>query len=222
VGLSRFNQWGYEPVLGKLYAGDLSGISFSQRRWISACNRKEPKLWKWNSVLYRSTLVFLILITLGLLLLGAFGGPRGWFSVFPIFIFPAFILLVSVSRQIVRAQLLKRRPLQSLDDFCNDCGLAELPKTIVTAARTAIANSYRVPPEIIYPWDNERSLRALSGTLPPYAFEVILGTAISLNLRLNDEDVDRIANRFHRAARTIKDVVSILVEEFKQQTNSSN
>jgi hypothetical protein len=83
----------------------------------------------------------------------------------------------------------------------------------VRAIRQTLGSIYCVNPKKIYLSDTPKSLRSLGCAIEPYAFELILGVAKRLGIRLNEAEVDRLGDRIRNNAHNVEQLTAILCEE---------
>jgi hypothetical protein len=88
--------------------------------------------------------------------------------------------------------------------------------------REVLGFVYRVNAEIIYPTDTPESLGLLGELHDPYAFEVVLGVANRLAIKLSDSQVDDIIGRLYGNARKVEDLIAGLSEQLAAVDNSSH
>jgi len=70
-----------------------------------------------------------------------------------------------------------------------------------------------INPHLLYPGDSIKLLSSVSFS-SPLRFEPVLGLALRMKLVLTDSEIDRIGDRLYEHAKTVRDVVLILSEEF--------
>ena len=82
----------------------------------------------------------------------------------------------------------------SLTDFIDGANNPDSISRVYTRViRFVLGHIYQIDPCQIYPGDTPEKLAYLArASSPPFAFELILGTATRMSIPLNDEDVDRI------------------------------
>jgi hypothetical protein len=200
MGRSRYKRYAYASALEKIRSQS-DAIGYSDLLWGSRPRALVITIWT------------LIVVWLALSGVAAVGGPHGWFTLLPILLLFALLLLLPIWRAIRRKSQLKERPAFTSEAFVVNASIENVPLRVVNEIRGAIARSYQVRPELIMPWDNEKSLRPLAGASTPFGFEVLRSASNALGIEMGDVDVDRILLRVHSTAHNVKDIVVIMGDE---------
>ena len=96
---------------------------------------------------------------------------------------------------IKRKSVLKERQSILTDEFVSRSSrLDKSDRDVIKAVRDTLGALYSLDPTIIYPEDTPNLLDFLKsrGNLPPYQFELVLGTARRLGMTLSDREVDHV------------------------------
>jgi hypothetical protein len=190
-------------------------VTHADRSMVTLSSRRERLLW---GVVASPGLKSILLLYFGAFPIVTVAVLAGLLSRWVFFLAILVMLFLPFLLQLWRIpqhrRELRSRSRTSLDDFRSEGGLQGEPRRVVAAIRAALGRSYAIEPELIMPWDTRKSLYRLA---VPYSFEVIVGAAHDLDVELSDADVDRIAKRIPSEAKSVRDMVQLLSEEFQKK-----
>lgn len=222
--MSRFGQSAYRSILTRIASPGCNGIGYLSRTGIPFVNPREPFLWRKRSKVLGATLWIFVVAWIVLACDAAFGnGPRGVVPLIPIVAIILLGPLLALTARMRRPLLIRRRLRIDAASFATEVGLSGIASIrIAEAVRTAIGRIYGIPSEVVAPGDTDRSLRPFLGVASPFAFEIVLGTAILLGdqYRIEDPAIDEIIARVHDEANSVGDIARIMNEAYGGQLQS--
>lgn len=206
--MSRFETKKYQQVL------QIPRMRFRLRR------REEP-LWKYKLTSAEKTR-FVLLISLwilwivGFYLADAYSVlPSAYLGILCLFlIFSTLIFCIIDKERKLKTNISSRKPRNLQEFIAVSPRLLKGDKVFIRAVRYALGFAYELNPDIIYATDTAQSLGALKhNPLPPLRFEVVLGTADRLGIKLTDEEIDGMGERIYKNTHTVEELAVILAEE---------
>ena len=181
--MSRFQQATYCKVLKE-----------PRRRYL--LKKKEKLLWKPKQIKQQLIIwLSIILFFVGFVLIMVMFDPDENTSMYIAAGYVIAIPLMAVFFSLDKWNKFKKnKALISLPDFIGGANNpSSISRVYARAIRFVLGHIYQINPCQVYPGDNPEKLAYIArASSPPFAFELILGTATRLSIPLNDEDVDQI------------------------------
>lgn len=182
--MSRFQQAIYYKVFKK-----------PLRRYL--LNKKEKPLWKPKQfkqqlVIWLSIFLFFLGLILIMVLFDRDNDSSMYLAVGYVIAIPLMAVFFSMDKW---GKFKKNKiPMSVVNLVDNASKLSDTSKVYIRAIRYVLGHLYTMNPSQIYPDDTPEKLAYMArASSPPFAFELILGTATRLSMPLNNEDVDQIA-----------------------------
>jgi len=123
--------------------------------------------------------------------------------------FLVFLPVAVVLKVKSKSTLKERKPILTDEFISRSARLDKSQREIIKATRDTLGALYSLDPAIIYPEDTPGILEFLISRryLPPYQFELVLGTVRRLGMTLSDNEVDKVGMNVSESSINVEGLI---------------